>query len=78
MAGPQRARSGRLDPDAATLAFDAQGKRLAVTVSGGLAYVVEVNPDSWRTQACNLAARQLTESERATYPGSIEMPDGCP
>jgi WD40 repeat protein len=67
-----------VEPDAATLAFDAQGRRLAVTVSGGLAYVIDVNADSWRTQACNLAARQLTKSERATYLGSIEMPDGCP
>jgi WD40 repeat protein len=66
-----------VEPDAATLAFDAQGSRLAVTESGGLAYVIDVNPDSWRTQACNLAARQLTESEKATYLGSIEIPDGC-
>jgi hypothetical protein len=37
-----------------------------------------VDPDSWRTLACNLVARQLTESEKATYLGSLEMPDGCP
>jgi hypothetical protein len=67
-----------VEPDAATLAFDAQGRRLAATVSGGVAYVINVDPDSWRTLACNLVARQLTESEKATYLGSLEMPDGCP
>lgn len=67
-----------VEPDATTLAFDAQGKRLAATVSGGVAYVMDVDPNSWRTLACNLAARQLTESEKAAYLGSLEMPDGCP
>ncbi|HEY4008208.1 MAG TPA: hypothetical protein VGM60_23920 [Pseudonocardia sp.] len=67
-----------VEPDAATLAFDAQGSRLAVTESSGLAYVIDVDPDSWRTQACNLAARQLTESEKAAYLGTVEIPDGCP
>jgi hypothetical protein len=68
----------RIEPYAATLAFDSQGRRLAVAASGGLTYVVDVDPNSWRRQACNLAARQLTESERATFLGSIVMPDGCP
>lgn len=67
-----------VEPDAATLAFDAQGSRLAVTESSGLAYVIDVDPGSWRTQACNLAARQLTESEKAAYLGTVEIPDGCP
>jgi WD40 repeat protein len=67
-----------VEPDAATLVFDAQGRRLAVTVSGGLAFIIDVNPDSWRTQACDRAARKLTESERATYLGSIAMENGCP
>ncbi len=67
-----------VEPDAAALAFDAQGRRLAVTVSGGLAFVIDVNPASWRTQACSLAARELTVLEKAAYLGSIDMPDGCP
>ena len=67
-----------VEPYTVTLAFDSQGRRLAVTISGGLAYVIDVDPSSWRRQGCNLAARHLTESERATYLGSIEMPDGCP
>jgi hypothetical protein len=72
-----RVESG-VEPDAATLAFDAQGRRLTVTVSGGVAYIMDVDPNSWRTLACNQAARQFTESEKATYFGSLEMPDGCP
>ena len=67
-----------VEPDDATLAFDAQGRRLAVTVAGGLAFIIDMNPDSWRTQACDRAARKLTESERATYLGSIAMENGCP
>lgn len=58
--------------------FDAQGRRLAATVSGGVAYIMDVDPTSWRTLACNLAARQFTESAKATYLGSLKMPDGCP
>jgi len=64
--------------DTAILAFDAQGRQLAVTVPGGLAFVIDVNPDSWHTQACDRAARKLTMSERATYLGSITMENGCP
>ena len=58
--------------------FDAQGRRLAATVSGGVAYIMDVDPTSWRTLACNLAARQFGESAKATYLGSLKMPDGCP
>jgi WD40 repeat protein len=68
----------RIESYAAALAFDPQGRRLAVAISGGLTYVVDVDPNSWRRQACDLAARQLTESERATFLGSVELPDGCP
>jgi hypothetical protein len=67
-----------VQPESATLAFDAHGTRLAVALSGGVAYVLNVDPAWWRMQACDLAARRLTESEKAIYLGSMDMPDECP
>jgi WD40 repeat protein len=66
-----------IEPDAAALAFDPLGNRLAVAVTGGLVYIVDVNPVSWEAQACRLVARQLTPSEKATYLGSLHSSSAC-
>jgi WD40 repeat protein len=65
-------------PDGAALAFDATGARLAVAASGGDTSVVDVDPASWRTRACKLAARVLTAPEKSTFLGPVQLPSSCP
>lgn len=67
-----------VEPDAATVIFDEQGRQMAVALPGGLTYLVDVDPESWWRTACEVAGRGMTTSEQENYLGSIPLPPGCP
>jgi hypothetical protein len=54
---PRRARVESFSPDGATLA----------TSSADVTLLWDLDPDTWRARACDIAGRNLTELERREY-----------
>jgi hypothetical protein len=59
--------------DFSTLAFDREGRQLAVATAGGALSIVDVDVGSWLARACALAGRDLTPEEWLRHVG-----DECP
>jgi WD40 repeat protein len=65
-------------PDAASMAFDPRGTRLAIAQAGGEMSVIDTDPKSWWTLACSMAARPLSGEERENLIGETVLPMTCP
>jgi hypothetical protein len=66
------------EPDAAALAFDPSGARLAVAATGGTLTLVDTDPRSWWHLACSMAGRTMSDRERHDLTGDVALPSMCP
>ena len=55
--------------DFSSLAFDREGRQLAVATAGGALSIVDVDVASWLARACTLAGRELTPEEWLRHVG---------
>jgi WD40 repeat protein len=65
-------------PTISSIAFDPDGRTLAAADGNGAVFLYPVDPTAWTDRACDIAGRNLTRAEWATYLGDIPYETVCP